>query len=380
MAFRWSSVIVAPIAAAALGLGYGLGTAAPSALPGAAAAAASTPAVTLAAKSASQASAKLTGALTATSVSQVVAATEPAVVTIYTTVPGQVENTPFGQQLSPPSSGTGSGFIISPDGLILTNDHVVAGASSVQVRVNGYPRRFKATVIGTNYGLDLALIKVNAPKALPSLALAPQASAAPIGAFAIAIGAPEGLYNTVTFGIISAKGRSFSIAGRNYANLLQTDAAISPGNSGGPLLNLAGQVIAINTAVNASGQNLGFAIPIGVAQNALKAMESQHIVGKGWLGVVVAPVTKSLAQQDGLSVNSGALVIAVEPQSPASAAGFRPGDVIVGANGKTVTNATGLTAIIESAHPGQAMTFAVVRGTRHITLNAVLETRPTSAA
>lgn len=380
MAFRWSSIIVAPITAAALGLGYGLGSAAPS--PSLAAAAASAP-VRLASKSSTTvatSSAKVTGALTATTVSQIVRATEPAVVTVYTTVPGQVQATPFGQQLGAPASGIGSGFIISSNGMILTNDHVVAGASSVQVRVNGYAHRFKATVVGTDYSLDLALLKIQAPRPLPTLTLAAKTSAAPIGAFAVAIGAPEGLYNTVTFGIVSAKGRSFSIQGRNYANLMQTDTPISPGNSGGPLLNLAGQVIGINTAVNASGQNLGFAIPIQVAEKALGSMSSQHLVGKGWLGVVVAPVTASLAQQDGLSVKSGALVIAVEPQSPASAAGFRPGDVIVGANGKTVTQATALTAVIEAARPGQSMRFEVVRGSRRLTLTAVLETRPSSAA
>lgn len=380
MAFRWSSIIVAPITAAALGLGYGLGSAAPS--QSLAAAAASAP-VRLASKSSTTvatSSARVTGALTATTVSQIVRATEPAVVTVYTTVPGQVQATPFGQQLGAPASGIGSGFIIGSNGMILTNDHVVAGASSVQVRVNGYARRFKATVVGTDYSLDLALLKIQAPRPLPTLTLAAKTSAAPIGAFAVAIGAPEGLYNTVTFGIVSAKGRSFSIQGRNYANLMQTDTPISPGNSGGPLLNLAGQVIGINTAVNASGQNLGFAIPIQVAEKALGSMSSQHLVGKGWLGVVVAPVTASLAQQDGLSVKSGALVIAVEPQSPASAAGFRPGDVIVGANGKTVTQATALTAVIEAARPGQSMRFEVVRGSRRLTLTAVLETRPSSAA
>lgn len=380
MAFRWSSIIVAPITAAALGLGYGLGSAAPS--QSLAAAAASAP-VRLASKSSTTvatSSAKVTGALTATTVSQIVRSTEPAVVTVYTTVPGQVQTTPFGQQLGAPASGIGSGFIISSNGMILTNDHVVAGASSVMVRVNGYASRFKATVVGTDYSLDLALLKISAPRPLPTLTLAAKTSAAPIGAFAVAIGAPEGLYNTVTFGIISAKGRSFSIQGRNYANLMQTDTPISPGNSGGPLLNLAGQVIGINTAVNASGQNLGFAIPIQVAEKALGSMSSQHLVGKGWLGVVVAPVTASLAQQDGLSVKSGALVIAVEPQSPASAAGFRPGDVIVGANAKTIRQATALTAVIEAARPGQSMRFEVVRGSRRLTLTAVLETRPSSAA
>jgi S1-C subfamily serine protease len=383
MAFRWSSIIVAPISAAALGLGYGLGVSAPSQALGATAVAASAPRVHLASTSSSivtTSNAQVTGPLTATTVSSVVSATEPAVVTIYTTVPGQIQNTPFGQQLTAPASGTGSGFIIASNGLILTNDHVVAGASTVEVRVNGYTQRFKAAVVGTDYSLDLALVKISPPRPLPTVTLAKGPNTAPIGAFSIAIGAPEGLYNTVTFGIISAKGRSFTIGGRHYTNLIQTDTPISPGNSGGPLLNLAGQVIGINTAVDAAGQNLGFSIPIQTAEQALSTMTNQHIVGQGWLGVVVAPVTPTLAQQDGLSVTSGALVIAVEPQSPASAAGIQPGDVIVGANGHTVANATTLTSIIEGAHPGQSMQFVIVRGSRHITVTAVLETRPSNAA
>lgn len=382
MAFKWSSLIVAPVTAAALGLGYGLGQSTPSQILSPTVEAASRSIASLASKTSSPVTAAgttATGMLTTTSVSSIVREAEPSVVTIYTTIPGLVENTPFGQQLSPPESGTGSGFIINSDGLILTNDHVVAGASSVSVRVNGYSTRFKGTVVGTDYGLDLALVKIDAPKPLPTLTLATSTSAAPVGSFAIAIGAPEGLYNTVTFGIISAKGRSFSIGGRQYTNLIQTDAPISPGNSGGPLLNLADEVVGINTAVNTAGQDLGFAIPIQVAENALTTMTKQHLTGQGWLGVVITSDNQTLAQEDGLSVRSGALVVSVEPQSPAAAAGIEPGDVIVEAGGRTITSAAGLTSVIEAAHPGTSMRFTIVRGTRHITITAVLETRPTSA-
>ncbi|MCL6595075.1 MAG: trypsin-like peptidase domain-containing protein [Firmicutes bacterium] len=380
MQSRWHIAIVAPVAAAAMGFGYALGSRVPAAHT-AAPPPQVAPAVRLAAARGSAAPATGQGqVLTANTIPNLVARAEPAVVTIYATIPGQVVQTPFGQQLTPPSSGIGSGFIVSSDGLILTNDHVVAGASSVQVRVNGFSNRFKATVVGTDYGLDLALLKIQAPRALPTLSLASSNAAAPVGSWSIAIGAPEGLYNTVTVGVISAKGRSFTIANRHYDNLLQTDTPINPGNSGGPLLNLNGQVVGINTAVNASGQGLGFAIPIGVAEKAMASMTKQHLVGKGWLGVIVSSVTPSLAQQDGLSVSSGALVVAVEPQSPASSAGFQPGDVIVAAAGKPVASASALTPIIEAGHPGDPMTFEVVRGTRHLSLTAVLETRPTPAA
>jgi serine protease Do len=377
MQSRWSTAVVAPLVAAALGLGYGLGVHLPAGAVGGVVAAASAPQGRAAATTTATSSNTV---LTADTIPNLVTKAEPAVVTIYTTVPGQIVNTPFGQQLTQPASGIGSGFVISPSGLILTNDHVVSGASSIEVRVNGYNQRFRATVVGTNYGLDLALIKIQAPKPLPTLSLATGANAAPIGSWSVAIGAPEGLYNTVTVGVISARGRSFTIGGRNYQNLLQTDTPINPGNSGGPLLNLAGQVVGINTAVNSSGQGLGFAIPIDVAEKALTAMTKQHLVGRGWLGVIVSTVTPTLAQQDGLSVTSGALVVAVEPQSPASAAGIQPGDVIVAAGGKPVPSANALTPIIESGHPGQPMAIEIVRGARHFTVTAVLETRPTAAS
>jgi serine protease Do len=316
--------------------------------------------------------------LTANLIPDIVARAEPAVVTVFTHIPGQTLSQGFFYSQTPPSSGLGSGFIINSDGLILTNDHVVAGATSIQVKVNGYPKRFNAQVVGTDYGLDLALLKIQAPKPLPTLPLG-NSSAVPVGAWDIAIGNPEGLENTVTVGVISARGRSFTIGSRHYRDLLQTDAPISPGNSGGPLLNLQGQVIGINTAVNTAGQGLGFAIPINVAEQELSTLASQHIHAKGWLGVEVATVTPSVASQDGLSVNHGVLVAAVVPGSPAESAGFQPGDVIVSVDGKSVTSAQALTQIIEGDHPGMVVHFTVVRGSGSVNLTAVLEQRPSSS-
>ncbi len=389
MKSRWTGLLVVPLTALALGAGYAIGTHADGARMSPIAALAPTTGTRLASvlskpqqslPTLPTATTCATNApLTASTIPNIVSRAEPAVVTIYTNIPGQVINTPFGSQLGPPESGIGSGFLISSNGLILTNDHVVSGASSVKVRVNGYSQRFNGTVIGTNYSLDLALVKISAPKPLPTLALA-SGPDAPIGSWSIAIGAPEGLYNTVTVGVISARGRSFTIGKRNYTELLQTDTPINPGNSGGPLLNLCDQVVGINTAVNSAGQGLGFAIPISKAESVLSTMAQQHLKGQGWLGVVITTDTPSIAQQDNLSVGHGVLIVAVEPQSPASAAGLRPGDVIIGAAGKTVTTGSQLAKIIQSAHPGAAMKFVVMRGTQRVTVTAILETKPTSAS
>jgi serine protease Do len=379
MARGWTAAMVLPLTLAAMGAGYATGLHAAKAP---ASHAASAPAgLRLAADVHALRAAPTCPAnqvMTTSTIPNVVAKAEPAVVTIYTTIPGQIVQTPFGQSLTPSQSGVGSGFLIRSNGLILTNDHVVAGASSVQVRVNGYKERFTGTVVGTDYSLDLALVKIQPPKPLPTLPLA--TGPAPIGSWVVAIGAPEGLYNTVTVGVISASGRSFTLSGRHYTDLLQTDAPINPGNSGGPLLNLCGQVVGINTAVNASGQGLGFAIPASQAQAQLNHMMQQHLQGQGWLGVIVTTVTPQVAQQQGLSVNRGALVVAVEPQSPAAAAGIRAGDVIVEANGKAVPSANALTPIIEAGRPGSKMTFVIVRAGQRITVTAVLQTRPTLAS
>jgi serine protease Do len=316
--------------------------------------------------------------LTANLIPDIVKVAEPAVVTIFTKVPGSVQGQGFFYSQTPAESGIGSGFIINPSGYILTNDHVIAGASSIQVKVNGYSKRFTASVVGADYGLDLALIKIKAPKALPTLPLG-NFNSVPIGAFDVAIGSPEGLENTVTVGVVSARGRSFTIGSRNYKDLLQTDAPINPGNSGGPLLNLQGQVIGINTAVNTSGQGLGFAIPINAAEKELGALMSQHLQTKGYLGVEIATNTPSLASENGLSVNHGVVVVSVSAGGPAEAAGFQPGDVIVAVDGKSVSTAQQLTKIIEADPPGTVVHFTVVRGSGRITLTATLAQRPTSA-
>jgi serine protease Do len=172
-------------------------------------------------------------------------------------------------------AGLGSGFVIRPDGLILTNAHVVDGAERVQVQLAGYRRPFPAQVVGADEAVDLAVLRIRPPRRLPVLALAAAGDVA-IGQWVVAIGNPYGLSHTVTVGVVSATGRPIRVQGRVYRNLLQTDAAINPGNSGGPLLNLAGEVVGVNTAVSPAGQGIGFAIPVATVRAVLPHLLADH--------------------------------------------------------------------------------------------------------
>ena len=221
-------------------------------------------------------------------IADMVAAAGPAVVEIQTEVATQVDNPffndPFfqqffGQNFSQPQTevqqGLGSGFLISPDGYLLTNEHVIDGATVITVTIAGKPQPVSAQVVGSEKDLDLAVLKVNAGSNLPYLKLGDSDNSR-VGDWAIAIGNPYGLDNTVTVGVISAKGRPVTVQDHNYPNLLQTDASINPGNSGGPLLNLNGEVIGINTAVDEQAQGIGFAIPINTAKNLIDSVNKNQ--------------------------------------------------------------------------------------------------------
>ena len=286
--------------------------------------------------------------ITANLISNIAKRAEPAVVSVTSTLPGQSVSSGFFNYHTPPKTGLGSGFIISPDGYILTNDHVIDGATRIRVTVNGYPKPFTAKVVGASFALDLALIKIHTPKPLPSLPLG-NSSQTRVGQWDIAIGNPYGLSNTLTVGVISAEGRPLTIGNRNYKDLLQTDAPINPGNSGGPLLNLSGQVIGINTAVNASGQGLGFAIPIDTAKNVLTDLMDKGYVPHAWLGVqVTAP-----------SSGTGALVAGVMSQSPAARAGVVTGEIIQAVNGRPVASPQALVNIVSGMTVGQTAKLRV---------------------
>lgn len=253
----------------------------------------------------------------------------------------------------------GSGFIISADGYILTNAHVVDGADEVTVRLTD-KRDFKAKVIGTDRRTDVALIKINAT-GLPKVVIGNPAQLK-VGEWVAAIGSPFGFENSVTAGIVSAKGRS--LPQENYVPFIQTDAAINPGNSGGPLFNLRGEVVGINSQIySRTGGYMGvsFAIPIDVAMGVADQLRIHGKISRGWLGVMIQDVTKELAESFGLKKPEGALIAGVEKGSPADKAGMEPSDVVLKFDGKPVGNASELPLLVGATKPGKTVAVQVWR-------------------
>lgn len=248
------------------------------------------------------------------------------------------------------SRSLGSGFIISQDGYILTNAHVVDGADEVTVRLND-KREFRARIIGSDRRTDVALIKIEA-SGLPVARLGDPARLR-VGEWVVAIGSPFGFENSVTAGIVSAKGRS--LPQENYVPFIQTDVAINPGNSGGPLFNMNGEVVGINSQIySRSGGYMGlsFAIPIDVAMDIQAQLRVSGKVSRGRMGVVIQEVTKELAESFGLERPMGAIVNSVEKGGPAEAAGIEPGDVILRFDGKVIQNSADLPRIVAATRPG----------------------------
>ncbi len=269
----------------------------------------------------------------------------------------------------------GSGFVISPDGYIVTNNHVVDGADSIKVnlRADGNGEvSYDAEVIGTDKETDLALLKIKADVSLPYLAFG-DSDALKVGQWVMAIGNPFGLDHTVTAGIVSAKGRA--IGAGPYDNFIQTDASINPGNSGGPLLNLEGQVIGINTAIIASGQGIGFAIPSRLARQVIDQLKEYKTVKRGWLGVSIQDVDANSAKALDLKEAKGALVSSVTPGDPADKAGIKAGDVITALDGVSIDDASDLTRKIGDLLPGQKVQVNVWRNGKNVKLSLVLGER-----
>jgi serine protease Do len=270
----------------------------------------------------------------------------------------------FGQQGRPApreQHSLGSGFVISADGYIVTNNHVVENADSIKVnlRVDGNAEvSYDAEVIGTDKETDLALLKIKSDVSLPHLSFG-DSDSLKVGQWVMAIGNPFGLDHTVTAGIVSAKGRT--IGAGPYDNFIQTDASINPGNSGGPLLNLDGEVIGINTAIIASGQGIGFAIPGRLARQVIDQLKEYKTVKRGWLGVSIQDVDPNAAKALDLKEAKGALVSSVNPGDPADEAGIQAGDVIIALDGVTVEDAGDLTRKIGDLLPGEKVKVKVWR-------------------
>ncbi len=270
----------------------------------------------------------------------------------------------------------GSGFIISKDGYILTNYHVIKRATTIRVTLLNTNEVYTAKIVGTDPSADIALIKIKPREKLPTLPLG-DSSKIEVGDWVVAVGNPFGLNGTVTAGIISAKGRV--IGEGPFDHFLQTDAAINPGNSGGPLLNLQGQVIGINTAIVAGGQGIGFAIPINMVKNEMPYLMKGEKVKRGYLGVMIQPLTPEAAKELGLHNVSGAIVSQVFKDSPAAKAGVKPGDIIISVNGKPVHTSSDLPYIISSMRPGTKVKLGIIRNKKKMTLEVTLGTRPSSS-
>jgi serine protease Do len=253
----------------------------------------------------------------------------------------------------------GSGFIISADGYILTNAHVVEAAEDINVKLND-KREFKAKVIGSDKRTDVAVIKIEA-SGLPAVKIG-DPERLKVGEWVLAIGSPFGFESTVTAGIVSAKGRS--LPQENYVPFIQTDVAINPGNSGGPLFNLKGEVVGINSQIysrTGGFMGLSFAIPIDVAMDITHQLRTAGRVSRGRIGVVIQEVTKELAESFGLPKAAGALVNSVEKGGPADKAGLEPSDVILKFDGKTVSSSADLPRIVAHTRPGSKATMQIWR-------------------
>ncbi len=287
-----------------------------------------------------------------------------------------------GQPVTREAQSLGSGFVISPDGYIVTNNHVIAagakGATVESITVTLSDRKeYRARLIGRDQASDLALLKIDAPAALPFVKFG-DSTRSRVGDWVVAIGQPFGLGGTVTAGIISALHRSTGLGG--YERFIQTDAAINQGNSGGPMFNLAGDVIGINSQIlgNASGGNIGigFAIPAEEARPIIDKLRSGTKIARGYLGVSIQPVTADVASALGVPANQGEVVGRAEPGGPGARAGLRGGDVVTRVNGTPVTPDASLAYQVANLAPGTAVRLDVLRDGRPQTINATVGTRP----
>jgi serine protease Do len=289
----------------------------------------------------------------------------------------------FGEEGPLPEDGEngrslGSGFILSADGYVLTNAHVIEAADEIIVRTSDR-REFVAKVVGTDDRSDMALLKVDGQD-LPAVEIG-TASDLQVGEWVLAIGSPFGFEHSATAGIVSAKGRSLPT--EDYVPFIQTDVAINPGNSGGPLFNLDGQVIGVNSQIysrTGGFMGLSFAVPIDVAMDVVEQLKDKGRVSRGWLGVLIQDVTRELAESFGMRHPRGALVSQVLPQSPAAAAGLRAGDIVLAFNDKEVATSSNLPPMVGAAKVGTEAVLTVLRDGETIDLPVMLSELPEADA
>ncbi|WP_423202264.1 DegQ family serine endoprotease [Marinobacter salicampi] len=287
-------------------------------------------------------------------------------------------NSPFGQGApgrSQPVTSMGSGFIVSKDGYVLTNNHVVEGADEIIVRLNDR-REMPAELVGTDPRSDMAVLKINDEEDLPVVRIGESDGLEP-GEWVFAIGSPFGFDYTVTAGIVSAVGRA--LPSENYVPFIQTDVAINPGNSGGPLFNLEGKVVGINSQIyTRSGGFMGvsFAIPIDEAMNVFQQIRDEGSVARGWLGVLIQEVNRDLAESFGLSRPRGALVAEVIPDSPAADAGLKAGDIVLEYNGKTINLSSDLPPMVGTTQVGKTAELKVLREGKTMNIDVEIERLP----
>lgn len=314
----------------------------------------------------------------------------PAVVNVFSSKDGSLPPDPrakdplfryfFGdrnarKQQDEPAANLGSGVIVSPEGYILTNQHVVDGADQIEVALAD-GRTATAKVIGSDPETDLAVLKINMTN-LPTITLG-RSDQARVGDVVLAIGNPFGVGQTVTMGIISALGRNH-LGINTFENFIQTDAPINPGNSGGALVDVNGNLLGINTAIySRSGGSLGigFAIPVSTARTVLESIITTGSVTRGWIGVEPQDVTPEIAESFGLQQKSGAIVAGVLQGGPADKAGIKPGDILVTVNGEDITDTTKLLNVVAQIKPGTSTKVHVVRKGKQFDVNVVIGKRP----
>src|SRR5689334_23855320 len=297
-----------------------------------------------------------------TVITELAEAAKPSVVSLF-----PINLTGKGREFTPErmpnAPGSGAGVIITPDGHIITNNHVVGDATEIEVRRSDKSKLI-GQVVGKDPDTDLAVLKVTSDHPLPNARFG-DSSGVRVGQWVLAVGNPFGLERTVTLGVVSGIGRE-NMNLSKYENFIQTDASINPGNSGGPLFNIRGEVIGINTAIINFAQGIGFAIPSNMAKQVMQQLLTRGKVVRAWLGVGIQPVTAELATKFGVNENEGVLVNEVFENDPASRAGIKAGDIIIKVDGKPVDTPNSLSRLIAGLDPGGAAKVEVMRdGKRH---------------